>query len=77
MPKIYFSDSGVRNYFINNFNPGALRSDMPFLFEGFVISELIKKGVSADHIKFWRTKNKDVKLFLREPSVPDQKDVLF
>ena len=32
---------------------------MPFLFEGFVISELIKKGVLADHIKFWRTKNKD------------------
>ena len=59
MPKIYFSDSGVRNYFINNFNPGALRSDMPFLFEGFVISELIKKDVSADHIKFWRTKNKN------------------
>lgn len=59
MPKVYFSDNGVRNYFINNFNPVALRSDMPFLFEGFVISELIKKGVSADHIKFWRTKNKD------------------
>jgi hypothetical protein len=59
MPKVYFSDNGVRNYFINNFNSVALRSDMPFLFEGFVISELIKKGVSADHIKFWRTKNKD------------------
>jgi hypothetical protein len=59
MPKVYFSDNGVRNYFINNFNTVALRSDMPFLFEGFVISELIKKGVSADHIKFWRTKNKD------------------
>jgi len=59
MPKVYFSDNGVRNYFINNFNSVALRSDMPFLFEGFVISELIKKGVLADHIKFWRTKNKD------------------
>lgn len=31
---------------------------MPFLFEGFVISELIKAGVQPEHIKFWRTKNR-------------------
>jgi len=57
MPKVYYLDNGVRNYFINNFNPPALRSDAPFLFEGYVISELIKKGVRSDAIKFWRTKN--------------------
>lgn len=57
-PKIYFHDSGVRNYFISNFNASELRGDMPFLFEGFVVSELIKKGFSAQHIKFWRTKNR-------------------
>lgn len=58
MPKVYFLDSGVRNFFINNFNTTDTRSDMPFLFEGFVISELIKTGVSPEHIKFWRTKNR-------------------
>ncbi len=57
MPKVYYLDNGVRNYFINNFNPPALRSDASFLFEGYVISELIKKGTGPETIKFWRTKN--------------------
>lgn len=57
MPKIYFHDTGVRNFFVNNFNKAEIRGDIPFLFEGFVISELVKAGFSADHIKFWRTKN--------------------
>ncbi len=56
MPKIYFSDNGVRNFFVNNFNPPEVRSDIPFLFEGFVISELIKWGMPPAAIKFWRTK---------------------
>lgn len=58
LPKIYFSDSGVCNFFINNFNPMHMRNDAPFLFEGFVISEFIKHGVHQDSIKFWRTKNR-------------------
>jgi len=57
MPKIYYLDNGVRNYFINNFNPAELRQDAAFLFEGYVISELIKLGVAPDAIKYWRTKN--------------------
>lgn len=57
MPKTYFMDNGVRNYFINNFNGVALRADAGHLFEGFVISEMIKKGVLQESIKFWRTKN--------------------
>lgn len=57
MPKIYYQDSGVRNYFINNFNPPHLRADAAYLFEGYVISELTKKGVPLESIKFWRTKN--------------------
>jgi len=58
MPKIYFFDSGVRNFFVNNFNAGDVRSDIPYIFEGFVISELIKSGIAPENIKFWRTKNK-------------------
>ncbi|MCK5913079.1 MAG: ATP-binding protein [Desulfuromusa sp.] len=57
-PKIYFLDNGVRNFFINNFNQHDMRQDSPFLFEGYVISELIKAGTSSDQIKFWRTKNR-------------------
>ncbi|MFO7830864.1 MAG: ATP-binding protein [Desulfuromonadaceae bacterium] len=57
-PKIYFLDSGVRNFFINNFNHHDMRQDSPFLFEGYVISELIKAGTASEQIKFWRTKNR-------------------
>jgi uncharacterized protein len=58
MPKVYFFDSGVRNFFVNNFNSMDIRNDASYLFEGFVISELINNGESDDLIKFWRTKNK-------------------
>jgi len=55
IPKIYFIDNGVRNFFINNFNGLHLRDDSGFLFEGFVISELLKKG--EKNLKFWQDKN--------------------
>ena|SRR3989338_2574108 len=55
IPKIYFIDNGVRNYFINNFNQIKLRDDGGFLFEGFVLSELIKTGI--ENIWFWNDKN--------------------
>lgn len=56
-PKIYFSDNGVRNFFLNNFNPPEMRPDSFFLFEGVIISELIKNGFDPERLKFWRTKN--------------------
>lgn len=55
IPKIYFIDNGVRNYFINNFNELRLRNDSGFLFEGFVLSELLKR--SSKQIRFWQDKN--------------------
>lgn len=57
IPKVYFLDSGVANFFINNFNGFELRRDAPFLFENFVLSELIKGGVEPDTVKFWQDKN--------------------
>lgn len=57
MPKVYYLDNGVRNYFVNNFNPPAMRQDAAFLFEGYVISELIKLGVDPEAMRYWRTKN--------------------
>ena len=55
IPKIYFIDNGVRNYFIKNFNVIKIRDDAGHLFEGFLISELLKKGKSD--LKFWQDKN--------------------
>jgi len=55
IPKMYFIDNGVRNFFINNFNELTLRNDSGFLFEEFVISELLKKGTR--NLKFWQDKN--------------------
>ncbi|MFA5961175.1 MAG: ATP-binding protein [Parcubacteria group bacterium] len=57
MPKIYFLDNGVRNYFLGNFSSVDARSDAGFLFEGFYVSELIKKGVDPETIKYYRTKS--------------------
>lgn len=69
-PKIYFIDNGIRNYFINNFNETKLRNDTPFLFESFVISELLKKGFSFRNIKFWRSKNRqEVDLILDKGTI--------
>lgn len=56
IPKIYFIDNGVRNYFINNFNKLSLRKDSGFLFEGLVFQEFKKNGF--ENIKFWQDKNK-------------------
>ncbi len=55
IPKIYFIDNGVRNYFINNFNELRLRNDGGSLFEGFILSELIKQGNKQIH--FWQDKH--------------------
>jgi len=55
IPKVYFIDCGVRNFFINNFNSLHLRDDGGFLFEGFIISELLKNG--EKNLKFWQDKN--------------------
>lgn len=58
IPKIYFIDSGVRNYFIKNFNALELRQDSGFLFETYVFSELLKAGNTPEQLKFWQDKNK-------------------
>lgn len=55
IPKIYFIDNGVRNFFINNFNPVELRADAGFLFEAYVLSELLKSGQGP--VRFWQDKN--------------------
>lgn len=54
MPKVYFSDLGLRNFFVQNFEPLALRNDNGALLENAVFREM-SEYVSSDEIKFWRT----------------------
>ncbi|MEM7816721.1 MAG: ATP-binding protein [Candidatus Aenigmatarchaeota archaeon] len=57
IPKIYFLDTGVSNFFINNFNGFDFRKDAGFLFENYILLELIKNGIEPQKIKFWQDKN--------------------
>lgn len=56
--KIYFYDTGARNYFLNNFAQIDLRNDSGFLFENMIIEEFIKNRDILDDFRFWRNKNK-------------------
>jgi len=71
IPKIYFIDNGVRNFFVNNFNELKLRNDSGFLLEGFVMQELVKLGF--DNLKFWQDKQKhevDIVIDLIKEQIP-------
>jgi predicted AAA+ superfamily ATPase len=57
IPKVYFIDNGVRNYFIKNFADLELRPDKGNLFEGFFIGELLKNGIEPENLKYWNDKN--------------------
>ncbi len=57
MPKIYFTDLGLRNFFAKNFEPIALRTDKGNLFENFVFRRFYDKYDEMD-IQFWLTQKK-------------------
>ncbi len=57
IPKIYFIDTGVVNYFINNFNNLEIRTDVSFLFETYVLAELLKQNYEPEMVKYWQNKN--------------------
>ena len=54
-PKVYFFDSGVRNYAINDFNSLNNRVDKGFLYENFIFNQLNKQDIEMN---FWRSKSK-------------------
>ena len=71
MPKVYFLDNGVRNYFGGGFSDIQSRSDAGFLFEGFIISELVKKRVDVSAIKYYRSKTgEEVDIILDRTNKP-------
>jgi len=56
--KWYFTDNGVRNALIGNFQPLALRNDVGALWENYIINERIKFLEYTENRKelfFWRT----------------------
>lgn len=58
MPKVYFYDTGLRNYFLNDFGKITGRPDKGAYLENIFFRELLRKEGSADNIKFWRTQDK-------------------
>lgn len=57
-PKIFFEDTGMRNFLVKNMNRDlALRLDTGALIENFVYNELVNKIDIFTEIKFWRTKS--------------------
>ncbi len=56
IPKVYFLDPGVANFFVNNFSHPRYRADGGQLFETFILGEMLKAGVEREEIKFWQDK---------------------
>jgi uncharacterized protein len=54
MPKVYLSDSGLRNSLLNNFQSLVMRNDMGEIWENLVFRILAEK-YGVDDIHFWRT----------------------
>lgn len=52
-PKIYFVDTGLRNWIINNFNRFEIRADTGSLVENVVLASFYQKR--EDEIRYWRT----------------------
>lgn len=65
MPKVYFFDLWIRNYFINNFENIDIRLDKWELIENLVFKNLLTI-YNFDDIKFWRTQNKNEVDFILE-----------
>lgn len=52
-PKLYFFDTGMRNYVVNDFKKLSNRTDAGSLYENFVFNQLTKQEIP---VNFWRTK---------------------
>jgi uncharacterized protein len=56
-PKVFFIDTGVRNYLLQDFRGISIRNDAGALMENQAFTGLRKKR-SGQNIKYWRTKSK-------------------
>jgi len=58
MPKVYFADFGLRNFFTDNFKSFETREDKGALLENAAFRQLLER-YDEDSIKFWRTIQKN------------------
>ena len=58
MPKIYFLDTGLRNWIIRDFSQMKLEQNTGLLIENFVFNEIYKHLPIDWQIFFWRTRQK-------------------
>ncbi|MDP4011509.1 MAG: ATP-binding protein [Candidatus Roizmanbacteria bacterium] len=56
-PKVYFFDSGFRNYVLGDFRPFDKRQDIGALIENYIFTALSYHQTMASKINFWRTKS--------------------
>ena len=59
MPKLFFLDTGMRNFAVKNFTELSFRPDRGNLFENAVFGELYKDLGVIDQLFFWRTLSKN------------------
>ena len=56
MPKIYFMDLGLKNFFLKNFEPIQERENPGPAYENLIFRQFIER-TSAEDVKFWRTQS--------------------
>ncbi len=54
MPKVFFLDLGLRNFFLKDFRPYEVRADKGALLENATFRQLLE-NYDFEEIKFWRT----------------------
>lgn len=59
MPKLFFLDTGMRNFALRNFTELNFRPDRGSLFENAIFGELYKNLGIIDQLFFWRTLSKN------------------
>ena len=59
MPKVYFYDLGLRNFFLNNYEPIEKRPDKGAYLENILFKKFLRQTGELDKIKFWRTQSKN------------------
>lgn len=70
MPKLFFHDLGLRNWFCGSFQPPRLREDKGDLLENFVFRRLLET-YGNDAIHFWRTQQQHEVDFVVTPMLGD------
>ena len=58
MPKVYFYDLGLRNFFLKNYEALEQRVDKGQFLENIVFKEFLHRVADLDKINFWRTQDK-------------------